>query len=314
VEARRVVLTGAAGMVGQNLVPLLGAQDRTVIALDKNRTNLDLLERLNPGIEAHVVDLAEEGPWMDLFAGADAVVDLKAQIAAPRPELFERNNVRAQQRVLEACLRARIGHLIHLSSSVVISVAKDAYSESKRRAEELVREADVPHTTLRPPLMFGCFDVKHLGFISRLLDRTPVLPIPGSGRFLRQPVYVLDLCRVILACLDREPTLAVHNIIGHERIDFIELIRSIARARGLRRAIVPVPIPLFGVLLRAHGWLTRKPAFVPEQLDALTAGDDFPVEDWTSDFGVEYTPFAVGLEEMLAAPGYGHAREMVSPH
>jgi nucleoside-diphosphate-sugar epimerase len=309
-----VVLAGGAGMVGQNLTPLLQARGDRVVVLDKNRPNLALLARLNPGVETHLADLAEPGPWMDLFGGAAAVVDLKAQIAAPGPELFERNNVRAQRHILEACRRASIRHLIHLSSSVVISVARDAYSETKRQAERLVRESGVLFTTLRPPLMFGCFDVKHLGYISRLLERTPLLPIPGSGRYLRQPLYVMDLCRIILVCLGRPPSNAAHDVIGHERLDFIDLIRMIARARRLHRVILPTPLPLFALLLRTYGLLTRRPAFVQEQLEALVAGDDFPVSPWVEEFGVRYTPFSEGLEETLAAPCLVWTREMVSPH
>jgi nucleoside-diphosphate-sugar epimerase len=309
-----IVLAGGAGMVGQNLAPLLRAAGRRVLVIDKHDRNLELLARLNPGVETLSADLAGEGAWMDRFAGAAAVVDLKAQIAAPRPELYERNNVESQRLILEACRRGAVPHLIHLSSSVVISVASDPYAETKRRAELLVLESGVPFTMLRPPLMFGCFDVKHLGFISRLLTMTPVLPVPGSGRYLRQPLYVMDLCRVVLACLERPPSGRAHNVIGHERIDFIDLIRRMARARRQRRAVVPTPLPLFSILLRGFGFLTRRPNFVMEQLEALIAGDDFPVEPWTEEFGVRYTPFAEALREMVASPCFAHTRQMSRAH
>ena len=312
--ARKIVLAGGAGMVGQNLTPLLLEAGARVIAVDKNEKNLRLLARLNPGLEAHTADLAEEGPWTDLLRGAEAVVDLKAQIASPDYEVFERNNVRTQQRLLDACRAHHVPHLVHLSSSVVISVARDGYSESKRAAEELVKASGVPHTILRPPLMFGCFDVKHLGYITRLLERTPVLPIPGSGRYLRQPLYVMDLCRVILRCLERGPTGTTHNLIGHERIDFIDLLRMIATERGLTRALLPVPLPLFGAVLSMGAWILRRPPFTKEQLEALVAGDDFPVDGWAETFGVRYTPFRDGLREVYASPRYRYMAEMVSPH
>jgi nucleoside-diphosphate-sugar epimerase len=311
---KTVLVAGAAGLVGQNLVPLLLGEGHAVTALDKNGENLELLARLNPGVDARRADLAEEGPWIERFAGAEAVVDLKAQITAARPEPFQRNNVQAQRWLLEACRRHGTPHLVHLSSSVVISVASDAYTESKRQAEQMVVRSGVPHTILRPPLLFGCFDAKHLGYIARLLERAPVLPVPGSGRYLRQPLYVLDLCRVILRCLDRPPTGSVHNIIGHERIDFIDLLRGIARAKGLRRLILPVPVPVFSAALKLHARLADRPAFTTEQLEALTAGDDFPVENWTEEFGVPYTAFREALKQMYASPGYARGREMVSPH
>jgi nucleoside-diphosphate-sugar epimerase len=311
---KTIVLAGGAGFVGQNLAPLLLEAGNRVVALDKNPDNLGLLARLNPGLEAHVADLSQDGPWEGVLAGADAVVDLKAQIAALDVGLFARNNVLTQQRLLAACSAQRVRHLVHLSSSVVLSVVRDAYSDSKRDAERLVRESGVPHTILRPPLMYGAFDVKHLGFIGRVMERTPVLFIPGSGRFLRQPLYVMDLCRIVLRCLKRGPTGESHDLIGQERLQFADMLRAMARARGLRRLILPLPLPLFSGALRLYAALARRPAVTGEQLDALVAGDDFPVHDWPTAFGVRYTPFLEGLRETYASPRFRHTREMVLPH
>jgi len=309
-----VILAGGAGMVGQNLAPLLLDAGIRVVAIDKNERNLLLLGRLNPHLEPYAADLSEAGAWTELLTGAHAVVDLKAQIASPDDTAFERNNVRAQQHLLEACQAHTVSHLVHLSSTVVISMARDPYAESKRAAEEMVRRSAVPYTILRPALMYGCFDVKHLGYITRVLETMPVLPIPGSGRYMRQPLYVLDLCRVVKRCLERGPTLDTHNIVGHERIDFIDLLRAIAQARRLRRLLLPVPLPLFSAALGLTGRVLRRPRFTRDQLDALVAGDDFAVEGWSEAFDVRYTPFREGLREVYASPAYPRGAEMVSPH
>lgn len=307
-------MTGAAGLAGQNLVPLLLERGDAVVALDKNRTNLAILEERNPRAETRLADLAEAGDWTDLFHGAQTVVDLKAEITSPGSDPFFRNNVIAGERILEACERHGVGHLVHLSSSVVISVADDAYTNSKREAEETVRRGRVPYTILRPPLMYGCFDAKHLGYLAALIERTPVVPVPGSGRYMRQPLYVLDLCRVILACLERGPGNSVHNVIGHERIDFIDILRLIAKEKGLRRVFLGIPIPFFRALLALYAWLFHKPPFTTDQLDALIAGDDFPVEPWAAEFGVPYTPFGDALKEIYSSPLLRYNALMDSPH
>lgn len=312
--SRRIVVTGAAGLVGQNLVPLLLEQGDAVVALDKNEANLAILRERNPPIEAQLADLSEAGAWEDSFTGADAVVDLKAQITSPTEEPFVRNNLVAGSRVLEACERQRVPHLVHLSSSVVISVADDAYTQTKKLAEEHVRRGAVPFTVLRPPLLYGCFDAKHLGYLARLLDRAPVVPIPGSGRYMRQPLYVVDLCRVVLKCLERGARNSVHNVIGHERIDFIDILRAIARQKGLKRLMLKVPLPLFRAMLAVSAALSRKPPFTTEQLDALIAGDDFHVEPWSEEFGVRYTPFAEALAEIYSSPLHRYNSLMSSPH
>jgi len=300
-------------MVGQSLVPRLVARGDAVVALDKHAVNLDILAGRAPGVRARVADLAEPGPWRDDLRGADAVIDLKAQITAPEVGPHRRNNVEATRQVLEACRAAAVPHLVYLSSSVVISVADDFYTRTKREGEEAVRSSGVPHTVLRPPLMYGPGDVKHLGRVLALMERFPLLPLPGDGRYMRQPLYVGDLCGVILAALERPPTGAVHNVIGHERIDFVELLRRIRALRGVRCALLPVPLPLFRLAVALQARLARKPTFTREQLDALVAGDDFPVEDWAGTFGVPYTPFDAIAPQVYRSPDDDLRRRMRSP-
>ncbi len=293
------MVTGAAGMVGQNLVPRLVARGHKVIAIDKSGAALKVLGQRAPAADRHVADLAEEGSWGDLFSGADTVVDLKAQITSPDRALHIRNNSLATSRVLAACERHAVPYLIHLSSSVVVSRAADFYTETKRLGEEAVRASRTKHTILRPPLMFGPGDIKHLGLILRLMKVLPLIPLPGDGRFIRQPLYVGDLCAVIETCLDRPPDGGTFNIIGHDRIAFVDLLRQIRAITRSRCVFVPLPIALFRVVLGVQQ-LFRRTIFTTEQLDALTAGDDFPVENWSEVFGVPFTPFQVAAPRVYS--------------
>jgi nucleoside-diphosphate-sugar epimerase len=285
-----------------------------IIAIDKNAHNLTLLARLNPKTKTLNEDLAIKGNWQKHFANTDIVIQLQAQIAGPNPKPFERNNITSVKNVLEACQKNKIKHLIHLSSSVVISIAKDDYTDTKRTGEELVHASAVPHTILRPPLMYGCFDAKHLGWITRLMQKSPIIPIPGSGKYVRQPLFVQDLCKVILTLTQRTPQNKVYNIIGHEKIPYIAVLRMIAKVKGLKRLFLPLPLPIFSLMLRIYGWLTHKTVFTPDQMQALVAGDEFPVENWSEEFNVPYTPFAQGLKETWNSPCAKYAKEMTSPH
>src|SRR5207302_2046510 len=89
----RIVVTGAAGLVGQNLVTLLLEEDyRNIVAIDKHSANLATLHGLHPEAECVVADLAEPGEWSRHFHGAEVVVQLHAQITGISSELFVRNN------------------------------------------------------------------------------------------------------------------------------------------------------------------------------------------------------------------------------
>jgi len=192
-KSARIVLTGAAGLVGQNLLVELREQGYSnLVAIDKHAHNLGILRQLNPGVTAIEADLAEPGAWADAFAGADVVVQLHAQITGKHRELFDRNNLVATGHVLEACKAHRVPFLVHVSSSVVNSVATDDYTETKKQQEAMVVASGLRYCVLRPTLMFGWFDPKHLGWLSRFMARTPVFPIPGDGRFTADQLKALS--------------------------------------------------------------------------------------------------------------------------
>ena len=310
----KIIVTGAAGLVGQNLVILLIQKGYSVVAIDKNQNNLSVLQEVNPSAKAVLSDVSKLGDWQAEFKGAKAVVQLQAQIAAKTAAPFLKNNVDSVKNVLDACKKYKIKNLIHISSSVVISKSTDSYTKTKRIGEDLVKRSIIPHTILRPPLMYGCFDAKHLGWLTRFVEKWPVFPVPGSGKYMRQPLYVMDLCKVILSCIKRLPSNKIHNIIGLEKIYYVDLIKKIAKAKGLKRIFIPLPISIFGLLMNSYALITNKPPFTSEQMKALVAGDLFPIESWCKEFKVKYTPFEDAIKETFNSQYYEYRMKLISPH
>jgi len=303
----KIVITGAAGLVGQNLVVELKDRGYTqLIAIDKHEHNLRILADLHPDVRTVLADLAEPGPWALEFKGASCLVQLHAQITGKTTDLFIRNNIEATQRVLDAVRQHAVPYVVHISSSVVNSVAIDDYTETKKAQEKLMVESGIRHCVLRPTLMFGWFDPKHLGWLSRFMAKTPVFPIPGDGRFMRQPLYERDFCRCIERCIEREPNGDVYDIVGDTRIDYVDIIRTIKRAKGLRTRIVHIPMGFFAFLLRVYAIFSGKPPFTADQLKALSAGDDFSGVDTEAVFGVRQTPFEDAIRESYTDPRYAH--------
>jgi nucleoside-diphosphate-sugar epimerase len=303
-QDKKIVLPGGAGLVGQNLVARLAALGaRNVVVIDKHAHNLGVLRRMHPWLTVIEADLSRPGPWCDHFADADAVVMLQAQIGGIDYADFERNNLTSTGIVLDQ-LRQRPAQLVHISSSVVNSVADDFYTRSKIAQEAQVVASGVPVTILRPTLMFGWFDRKHLGWLSRFMKKVPVFPVPGHGRYMRQPLYVGDFCDIILSCLTTGGPQGNFNISGQERIDYIDIIRAIRRANRLNTPIVKIPYRLFHLLLATWALFDRNPPFTTQQLAALVAPDDFEVIDWPSLFGVKATPLDQAFAQTFNDPTY----------
>jgi nucleoside-diphosphate-sugar epimerase len=92
--------------------------------------------------------------------------------------------------------------------------------------------------------MFGWFDPKHLGWLARFMERVPFFPVPGHGRYMRQPLYNRDFCRAILAMMQHQPEGAVYDLTGpraklmHAQAGLSELVEHVAFSPDGTRVVV----------------------------------------------------------------------------
>ncbi len=299
----RIFVAGAAGLVGQNIIPRLRARNFDVVAVDKAAGNAKILQQLNPDIKVLVEDMAEPGGWEAELAASDALIMLQAQIGGLDRLPFERNNIISTERALEVVGRKTDAYVVHISSSVVNSKAVDLYTESKKAQEALVAKSGVTHIVLRPTLMFGWFDRKHLGWLKRFMDRVPVFPIPGDGKYARQPLYAGDFANIIASSLDRRLT-GAYNISGLEKIDYIDLIVKIRDITGAKCTVVKIPTELFAALLGAYALIDKNPPFTVAQLRALRTPDLFEVIDWPGIFQITPTELTAAIKETFLDPTF----------
>jgi nucleoside-diphosphate-sugar epimerase len=294
-SARKIVITGAAGLVGQNLIPRLKRKDLgDLVAIDKHPKNTAILKQLHPELRVIQADLSEPGPWQQELEGCTHLVIGHAQIGGLYPEEYVRNNITATERLLEAALRYDVPYAVSISSSVVNSLAVDDYTETKKAQEALNAASGIKQVVLRPTLMFGWFDRKHVGWLARFMQRVPIFPVPGDGRFLRQPLYAGDFADIIASALETEIT-GAYNITGMERIYYIDLIRLLKDATEAKARIQKIPYRLFWLLLKLNALWDKNPPFTPRQLEALVTPDVFEVIDWPAIFNVRATPLKEAL-------------------
>jgi len=299
----KIIIAGAAGLVGQNLIVQLKGYNH-IVAIDKHAYNLNILKQLHPDVETILADMANSGDWQNAFADAACLVMLQAQITGKNSALFVRNNIESTQRVLEAARQHHVPYIVHISSSVVNSVTDDDYTNTKKQQEEIVIRSGIKHCILRPTLMFGWFDPKHLGWLSRFMKWVPVFPIPGHGRYMRQPLYNKDFCRMIIHCMENQPDGAIYDVVGNEQVDYVDIIRTIKKIKKLKTLIIHIPYWLFYTLLKIYAVFSRKPPFTADQLKALTAGDHFTGVNTQEVFGVTQTPFEEAIRETFCDEQY----------
>jgi len=300
---RKILITGGAGLLGFNLCKVLSEKDDVQLTvLDKNSENLKKLQIFFPSVNVIKADLTELDGWENGISNYDHLIICHAQITSLDELDFEKNNISSTKNLLKIFENNNLNSCIHISSSVVNSKADDFYSRTKREQEKLVISSKLPYTILRPTLMFGLFDRKHLGWLSKFMSKSPVFPIPGKGKYLRQPLYAKDFCRIIEECLHGRHVGKVYNISGQTKIFYIDIIRSIKKVTNSKSIIMRIPYSLFFILLKIYSVFVTNPPFNVNQLRALVIPETFEIIDWENIFSIKQTDFLEALDETFNDP------------
>ena len=297
----KVVISGGAGFVGRNLIRVLDSQNydmKEITVLDKNEKNLEYVKKY--GVIALHVDLAEQGDWMNEFNGADYVINLAAQISSPSYEPFYRNTVLTTKNVLEAAKLANVRRIIHFGSAAVYSVRKDDYAKTKLEGEERVKNSGLEYCILHPSIMYGPTDDKNIGFLIDFAKKLPCFPIPGHGKWPRQPIYIDDVCHLVISMMHNFPANEVYSINGKDVIYFRDMIKIVLKQLDGFRFRVFLPVSLFlKFLMMSYQKLSGEIQFTPDQGDSLTAKEVFPNYPWWDEFDIEITSFEEGVKRMV---------------
>jgi len=183
---------------------------------------------------------------------------------------FEQAIERSRSLFAAAC-RAGVARIVHLSITNPSIDSPLPYFRGKALVERALGEAGVPHSIVRPTLIFGGENEVLVNNIAWILRRMPVFTVPGNGAYPVQPVHVEDLARICT-----EAALAETNVVvdaaGPETISFGELVALISRATGARALVVNVPAWTMRLGARALSLLVRDVVLTAEEIEGLMAG------------------------------------------
>ncbi len=147
-------------------------------------------------------------------------------------------------------------------------------------------------------MIYGAVGDRNLSRLLLRLSRAAVLPVPGTGTCLHQPVHVGDVAAAVLAALERPAAIgSLYDVAGPEPVPFTELLRTCARAVGSRTRLVPVPLAPLVTLARGYERLSRHPRIRAEQLLRLAEDKAFPIDAAIRDLGYAPRPFADGITD-----------------
>ena len=249
----KVLVTGASGMLGRATATALAGRGDEVTVLQRRPAGLPVREVLG--------DVADPAVVAAAVAGQDAVLHLAAKVdVTGRWAEYVRANVQGTRTVVDACRRAGVGRLVHVSSpsvahggAALVGVgagpadarrARGHYSRSKAVAEREALAADSPSLAVlvvRPHLVWGPGDTQ---LVERIVERARAgrLPVIGSGAALIDTTYVDNAVDALVAAVDAPAHGEALVVSNGEPRPVAEVITRLCRAAGVGAPRRRVPV------------------------------------------------------------------------
>ena len=295
----RILVTGASGAIGAALAPELARRGHRVSALarDPARVTCD-------GVEEIVTGDALTGAGLDAAAaGIDVVYYLihSMEPAGPGGEAFPDRERRAAANVVAACRQAGVRRVVYLGGLVPADAPPSAHLASRLAVEEALLAAAPEAVALRASIVISSTS-RSFRFLVRLVERSPVLPLPPWRDNRTQPIDGRDVVAYLVAAgtstaIDGAVSL---DIAGPDVLTYGELIRGIADALMLDRPPVELPFALTPVASAVASAIAGEDVELIGPLMEGLAGDLLPRDDRARRLlGVRLHRFSAAVERAL---------------
>ena len=290
---------GASGRSGAAFCRALAARGQAVVPVVRDRARWQATGL--PGI-ARLADLDDPAALSAALRDADVVVGTAharhtAKIIASAPS------------------RAR---LVLLGSTRKFTRWPDAHGDGVIAGEQALLASGRDGVMLHPTMIYGAQGENNVRRLAAWLRRLPVVPLPGGGRALVQPIHQDDVTRALLAAIDRDwrgPHALV--IAGPEPLAYRDFVIAVAAAFGLpRRRVLAVPAALLLPLAALTRALPGLPDIGPAEIRRLLEDKAYDIAPMRAAFGFEPVSLRAGLAAMAspaASPGASSMRRPGPP-
>ena len=234
-SGQRHAVTGAFGYSGRQIAKRLLSQGHEVVTLTSKPPQPDVFER--PIVTC---PLCFDDPEQ-LARSLEGVRVLYNTywVRFNHKNFTHVDGIRNSGILFEAAKRAGVERIVHVSIANPSECSPFEYYRGKAVIEKKLQEVAVPHSILRPTVLFGYGDIL-MNNIAWTLRHFPVVGYFGKGNYRIRPIHLDDFADLIVEHGTRIGNEIV-DAVGPEDYPYKKLLRTVADVIGSKNFLVPVP-------------------------------------------------------------------------
>ncbi len=282
----RVLLTGANGFVGAQLVAALKAAGHEVLACVRDPIGFQRRFPTVPAFRTDFNHLTVPKDWQPLLRHVDAVVNCAGIMSESAGQSMMAVHYHAPSALFVACEREGVKKVIQVSA-VSVGAPTD-YAESKRKADNALMEMELDWTIFRPSLIYGRGAYGGTAAIRGLAASPFVMPMPGEGQFEFQPIHINDFARSVITSLeDNRYAKKVISPCGPDTLSLKDMATHYRSWLGMGTIrTLPVPLSVVRFAGRLGDW-TRLVPFSSNLVAQLEHGNAANYIEFSSITGIQ---------------------------
>jgi len=222
VKGNQIVITGANGFVARHLRKYLSEKNIKLISISRN----DFKQFKN---ELKIVSKNyDEKSLLPKIQNSDAIIHLVGIGKQSFKTNYDVVNVEFTKHIVNLTKKAKINKFVFTSGLGVTPNSSLGYFISKYKAERLIVNSGLNYTIFRPSYIVGKDDL-FTKYLKKQIKKKKIV-IPGSGTYTIQPIYIIDVVKIILqSVLQTKFRNKIIDLVGPDCITFEQYVKLFSK-------------------------------------------------------------------------------------